>query len=633
MSAITRQKTFPELVAQRTPANARADLEVTSASETNSSIASISGALSNYTLLTTTESISGGLNNRLTTVENNYVNKTGDVMTGELGVISGAVHTPSIYFSGDTNTGIYSSGSDVINMTRNGEKSFEINFSGVAIGAGATTNATPQATGEVAIGHNASTSDGGSIAIGDTATIGVGKWESIAIGSNATSTGQYGVAIGRGATASSHQVVIGGVDTGGNDAYYTDFFFGGSEYVTRSLGGIPVTLHSAGIQGTNKTASDLSIAGGRSTGNVDGGSVTIQTAPASDTSSASPNYLEDRFRIYGNGNLYIGETMTSNGNRVTIKDAKTAVTGSLAGSALSILQSWNTAGNPTAIKLNVTNVDSGVNSNLIDLQIGTVSKFKIDKSGIVTIPGSMTVGSISSPKVGLYTEAFGESALANNTSSGIWNSAFGYNALSTNTNGLNNTAVGGFALWKNTLGNYNTALGTYALDSNTIGSQNCAFGSGALNANISGGQNCAFGYDALKNNTYGYGNLAFGLDACLENTTGYSNVAIGFAALQTNTTGSRNIAIGENAGAYETGSDKLYITGSAGTSGDALIYGDFVTGELFNRGKLISKLTPLAFTPTPTTSGVKGSLGIYSGYLYMWKESAEVVRVAVETTW
>jgi hypothetical protein len=58
-----------------------------------------------------------------------------------------------------------------------------------------------------------------------------------------------------------------------------------------------------------------------------------------------------------------------------------SLTGSSATSALSITQTWNTTGNPTAILLNVTNTASGASANLIDLQVGGVSQFKVDKNG------------------------------------------------------------------------------------------------------------------------------------------------------------------------------------------------------------------------------------------------------------
>ena len=59
----------------------------------------------------------------------------------------------------------------------------------------------------------------------------------------------------------------------------------------------------------------------------------------------------------------------------------------LAGSAttplLNLLQTWNTSGGPTAIKLNVTNIAS-TSGKLIDLQVGGSSKIAVDTTGLIT---------------------------------------------------------------------------------------------------------------------------------------------------------------------------------------------------------------------------------------------------------
>lgn len=67
------------------------------------------------------------------------------------------------------------------------------------------------------------------------------------------------------------------------------------------------------------------------------------------------------------------------------------LTGSSSTSALSISQTWNTTGNPTAILLNVTNTASGSSSNLMDLQVGGVSQFKVSKAGVTTANGFQSI--------------------------------------------------------------------------------------------------------------------------------------------------------------------------------------------------------------------------------------------------
>ncbi len=52
---------------------------------------------------------------------------------------------------------------------------------------------------------------------------------------------------------------------------------------------------------------------------------------------------------------------------------------------------WNTSGNPTGILYNTTNTASGSTSKLMDLQVGGTSQFAIDKAGVVTGLGSISV--------------------------------------------------------------------------------------------------------------------------------------------------------------------------------------------------------------------------------------------------
>jgi hypothetical protein len=83
-------------------------------------------------------------------------------------------------------------------------------------------------------------------------------------------------------------------------------------------------------------------------------------------------------KIYTNTGLTIGSWVT-NTNFVDI--VASTLTGSSATSALSLTQTWNTTGNPTAIFANITNTASGATSNLIDLQVGGVSQFRVSRTG------------------------------------------------------------------------------------------------------------------------------------------------------------------------------------------------------------------------------------------------------------
>ena len=54
------------------------------------------------------------------TEDGEFVNVSGDTMTGALGIIAGTAAAPGVFFSGDTNTGIYSPGADQVAVATNG---------------------------------------------------------------------------------------------------------------------------------------------------------------------------------------------------------------------------------------------------------------------------------------------------------------------------------------------------------------------------------------------------------------------------------------------------------------------------------------------------------------------------------
>jgi hypothetical protein len=145
--------------------------------------------------------------------------------------------------------------------------------------------------------------------------------------------------------------------------------------------------------------------------------------------------------------------------------------------------------------------------------------------------------------------------------SGVWNTALGFQALNNNTTGWSNTATGFRALFSNTSFE-NTATGVNALYSNTIGIGNTANGVAALYDNTTGGGNMATGVQALYRNTTGNGNTANGARALFRNTTGNNNTANGLVALFNNVTGSNNAALGVAAGNNVTTANNVIAIGS-----------------------------------------------------------------------
>jgi len=99
-----------------------------------------------------------------------------------------------------------------------------------------------------------------------------------------------------------------------------------------------------------------------------------------------------------------------------------------------------------------------------------------------------------------------------------------------------------------------TLVGEGAIDKRELfgrsNQDNSAFGYNALHGNYDGVKNTAIGATALSCNLYGDQNVAVGYNAVAGNTTGSGNVGVGNFTLQTNKKGHFNIAIGHGAGSY-----------------------------------------------------------------------------------
>ena len=196
-------------------------------------------------------------------------------------------------------------------------------------------------------------------------------------------------------------------------------------------------------------------------------------------------------------------------------------------------------------------------------------------------------GNTNAPPTGGGNTASGYQALFSNTS-GIENTASGESALYANTEGYYNTASGAGALYANTEGYLNTASGDSALYYNTTGNYNTASGAGALYANHTGNFNTASGFDALASNTGG-NNTAIGGWALTSNTEGSDNTGSGFNALNSNTTGGLNTASGYDALASNTTGDYNTAIGGEALRGNrtgnyntAVGYGSGVSGSFTN---------------------------------------------------
>ena len=68
-------------------------------------------------------------------------------------------------------------------------------------------------------------------------------------------------------------------------------------------------------------------------------------------------------------------------NATGLSSSSYSLTGSNAQSLVSLSGTWNTTGTPSAILLNITNTASNSNSNLINLQTGGTTRFRVRQNG------------------------------------------------------------------------------------------------------------------------------------------------------------------------------------------------------------------------------------------------------------
>lgn len=88
-----------------------------------------------------------------------------------------------------------------------------------------------------------------------------------------------------------------------------------------------------------------------------------------------------------------GTFVGSGTNKTLLESSGYLVNGTNSIALLNLDGTWSTTGSPTAILLNITNTGSGASSKLIDLQIGSASKFYIDKNGYGLISSRLGIGS------------------------------------------------------------------------------------------------------------------------------------------------------------------------------------------------------------------------------------------------
>jgi hypothetical protein len=96
---------------------------------------------------------------------------------------------------------------------------------------------------------------------------------------------------------------------------------------------------------------------------------------------SNPSDAGFRLDVNGTARVQGDLTVVPANNTTGFSISGSSLTGSNAQSLVSLSQTWNTTGNPTAIKLDVTNTASGANSYLLDLQVGGIPQFTVFKGG------------------------------------------------------------------------------------------------------------------------------------------------------------------------------------------------------------------------------------------------------------
>ena len=120
------------------------------------------------------------------------------------------------------------------------------------------------------------------------------------------------------------------------------------------------------------------------------GTVSVTGSITTDTITAT-----DVLNIANNLTVQTLTAADSTSNVTLIYGDAYSVSGAAAVPMVDMSGIWNTTGEPTLVKYNVTNTASGTNSLLLDLQVGGSSRFRVDKDGDVFAASSIFGAAVS----------------------------------------------------------------------------------------------------------------------------------------------------------------------------------------------------------------------------------------------
>jgi len=213
--------------------------------------------------------------------------------------------------------------------------------------------------------------------------------------------------------------------------------------------------------------------------------------------------------------------------------------------------------------------------------------------------------------------------------SGTENVGIGINTIYGITNGDFNIAIGSRAIYpsaqgyNNVTSSYNTAIGYNALSTIAAGGENLSIGYNGLLNLISGSQNNGVGTAILGSLKTGSANTAVGYKGLLNLISGSNNIGIGNYAGSSILTGSGNVIIGSATGINNT-DNNIYISDGAGNlrlqvDSNGALSGTVITGSSITGSTVLATVVTgttttgsTALFTTITGSTITGSTALYT---------------------